>query len=320
MGKAAMCIRMLQILNTGHIFKVSELAGLLDTNPRNIIEYKKELDEIGFEAGFSIETIPGRYGGYKLEGNAIIPTSKLTPKEKRVFVESFRYLLSDSGYVDKDETIDVYSKIMSNMVIEEKNLELISVNRVNVFKRMSEIKKWYEIIEKSIKDKKALLMTYNFLKEPTHEVKIHPYQLFIYDNEWRFFAWNCETADMFYFKLSRIVNIKLTDESFRVWKMFKPENYLRDGVFTQSGELFPVTLIVSGIRAKLFKEKEYGKNQVCEDLPDGTTKVTLEMQKNHSTYNFILGCGDLIKVVEPEWLKDKVVELAKSILKGYGEL
>ena len=41
------------------------------------------------------------------------------------------------------------------------------------------------------------------------------------------------------------------------------------------------------------------------------------MQKNYSTYNFILGCGDLVEVVEPEWLKDKVVEIAKAILKKY---
>ena len=85
-----MCIKMLQILNTGRVFKISELASLLDTNPRNIIEYKKELDEISFESGFYIETIPGRYGGYKLDGNAVIPSTKLTPREKRVFVESFR--------------------------------------------------------------------------------------------------------------------------------------------------------------------------------------------------------------------------------------
>ena len=65
MGKAAMCIRMLQILNTGRIYKISELADLLDTNPRNIIEYKKELEEVAEQENhaFFIETIPGRYGG-----------------------------------------------------------------------------------------------------------------------------------------------------------------------------------------------------------------------------------------------------------------
>lgn len=48
MGKAAMCIKMLQMLNSGRIYKVSELADLLETNPRNVIEYKKELEEAGY--------------------------------------------------------------------------------------------------------------------------------------------------------------------------------------------------------------------------------------------------------------------------------
>ena len=68
MGKTALCIRMLQILNTGRIYKVTELAEILNTNPRNIYEYKKELDEISIDSGFYIETIPGKYGGYKLNG------------------------------------------------------------------------------------------------------------------------------------------------------------------------------------------------------------------------------------------------------------
>ena len=69
MGKAGMCIAMLQILNTGKVYKVSELAELLETNPRNIIEYKKELEEFGYY----IENIPGRYGGYRLENTVFSP-------------------------------------------------------------------------------------------------------------------------------------------------------------------------------------------------------------------------------------------------------
>lgn len=57
MGKAALCIRMLQILNSGKIYKVSELADLLETNPRNILEYKKELDEISIDSGFLVKKL-----------------------------------------------------------------------------------------------------------------------------------------------------------------------------------------------------------------------------------------------------------------------
>ena len=48
MGKTANCIMMLQILNVRDIVKISELSEMLETNPRNIIEYRKELEEIGY--------------------------------------------------------------------------------------------------------------------------------------------------------------------------------------------------------------------------------------------------------------------------------
>ncbi len=78
MGKTALCIRMLELLNIGRIFKVTELASLLETNPRNIIEYKRELEE----TGYYISSIPGRYGGYKLDSNTLIPVLHLNNEEK----------------------------------------------------------------------------------------------------------------------------------------------------------------------------------------------------------------------------------------------
>ena len=41
------------------------------------------------------------------------------------------------------------------------------------------------------------------------------------------------------------------------------------------------------------------------------------MQKNPSTYNTILSFGDLVEVVEPEWLKEKIKKLAKTIYEKY---
>ena len=115
MGKAALCLQMLQILNTGRIYKVAELANLLQTNPRNIQEYKKELDELSLDSGFYIETIPGKNGGYKLNGNAIIPSIKITPLEKETIIESYNYILSKKDFLKKKEFVSGFSKILSNM-------------------------------------------------------------------------------------------------------------------------------------------------------------------------------------------------------------
>ena len=88
-------------------------------------------------------------------------------------------------------------------------------------------------------------------------------------------------------------------------------------MFTQSGSMFEVKLIASGVRAQLMKEKQFGYDQKYIDLPDGRTEFTLMMQRNFSTYNTILSFGDLVEVIEPQWLKDKIKEIAYSIYNKY---
>ena len=97
MGKAAMCIQMLQILNTGRVYKISELAEMLETNPRNVVEYKKELEE----CGYYIDTIPGRYGGYKLDMTHTIPTLHLSEMEKEALMESYKFVIVKNSFMHK---------------------------------------------------------------------------------------------------------------------------------------------------------------------------------------------------------------------------
>ena len=133
MGKAAMCIRMLQILNTGRVYKVSELADLLETNPRNVIEYKKELDEMVSDefgtTGFFIETIPGRYGGYKLNGNITLPPLLLSSIEKEALLDAYNYTLTKKDFVKKKELAQAFSKVTSNVKIEEKKNNILAVDK-----------------------------------------------------------------------------------------------------------------------------------------------------------------------------------------------
>ena len=96
MGKAAMCMKMLQILNTGRVYKCSELASLLDTNSRNIIEYKKELEE----AGYYIISIPGKYGGYKLDKSDTFPSLKLKEEERKALIDSLEFILSRKKFTN----------------------------------------------------------------------------------------------------------------------------------------------------------------------------------------------------------------------------
>lgn len=323
-GKTANCIRMLQCLNDGRVHKKSELKEFLETNERNIPVYRKELNDVSEDPNYSffVEYISGPNGGYKLDHGVSMPIYKMTNADKECLLDLYNFVMSKKDYINKKGCMQTMTKIFSIPISEEiTDYKHITVDKVNAVIKETDIERNYMIIAQAIKDKKAVKIKYRWLKKPTAVVTVDPYELFLYDNEWRFFAWDEGVRDgtdpICYFKLSRVEEIEMTDKTFIKDQYYDVHKYLAKNVFSQNGEMFKLTLIAHGVRAKLMKEKHYGYNQDFVDLPDGSIKVTMEMQKNPSTYNTILSFGDLVEVVEPEWLVEKIKNLALKIYKKY---
>ena len=115
MSKTALSIQMLEILYSRNIVGIAELAKILDTNPRNIPEYKKVLEE----AGYVIDTVPGRYGGYVLNKKYTFPSIKLTVDEKAGLASGFDYLLQRNDFMHKDGYSKAMAKISAALMTAE---------------------------------------------------------------------------------------------------------------------------------------------------------------------------------------------------------
>ena len=84
-----------------------------------------------------------------------------------------------------------------------------------------------------------------------------------------------------------------------------------------NGEYYHVELIASNTRAMLMKERVYGKNQVIEELEDGTIKVSLDMQNKNMILSYILQCGNEVKVLSPDWLVEELLKTIEEIKSKY---
>ena len=316
-----MCIRMLQILNTGRVYKVSELADLLETNPRNVIEYKKELDEMVSDEfgtmGFFIETIPGRYGGYKLNGNITLPPLLLSSIEKEALLDAYNYTLTKKDFVKKKELAQAFSKVTSNVKIEEKKNNILAVDKYQLQMNEKDIEERYKIVEKAVKTKTTLELRYLSLNSGEKIHVVDPYKLYIYNNSWFFLAWDHEAGDVYSFKLNRIKSYRTLNKKFTVYKYFKEEEYFDESGMRKNGEYHHVVLTATGTRAMLLKERVYGKNQTITELGDGSIKVEMDMQNDKTMVSFALQSGSEMKILEPEWLVEKVKEEAQKIVDIY---
>jgi len=68
----------------------------------------------------------------------------------------------------------------------------------------------------------------------------------------------------------------------------------------------------------LNKERIYGKNQVVESINENSTKVSADIQNKENIWVFVLGFGKNIDVLEPQWLKDDLLEIADELKQKYG--
>ena len=71
--------------------------------------------------------------------------------------------------------------------------------------------------------------------------------------------------------------------------------------------------------ASHFEAIRYHASQVAEKLADGRLRVRFTVSGVVEMLPWILGWGDCIRVMQPEWLRQKVVDSTKNILAQYGQ-
>ena len=313
MGKAAMCIQMLQILNTGRIYKISEIAGLLETNPRNIVEYKKELEE----CGYYIDTIPGRYGGYRLNKSIILPSFKLTLNDTKVLDEGTNYLLTRNDFLLKNDFQKAMSKIYSTISKETFINDLTIINRYPLVMPEEDLNIRYQMIDDSIRTRKVLKLKYISQRNYEKEHLYHPYDLFMYNNAWFVIGW-CETwSDIIYFKLNRITEISQTNKKFSVFAYYNKSDYIDEFGFKNNGDWYHIEFEAYGTYASIVKDRIYGKNQEIISIDNKTSLVKVDMQNKENIIDFLLGFNKHAKVIEPEWLKEELKAFGEKLIELY---
>ena len=309
MSKTALSIQMLEILYSRNIVGIAELARLLDTNPRNVPEYKKELER----AGYVIDTVPGRYGGYVLNKKYAFPSTHLSDTEKEGLMQGFDYLLSRNDFMRKDDYSRAMAKISSALMATETPENTLIANRFPLAMPQAEIEERYAAMAHCIANKLAVKIEYQPLTNKVSERVLHPYKLFMYNNAWFVIGFDESSSDFRYFKLNRIQSFKITNQKFRIPLTYNERDYLDEFGMKQNGEWFAVKLKFTGKYAVLAQERIYGKNQSVESVDNGTTILSAEMQNKDDIVSFVLSFGTSCEVLEPEWLKESVASVARSI-------
>lgn len=145
-SKTAKCIKMLQILNRSGVVKIKDLAAQLNTNERNIPEYKETLTA----AGYPIACVRGPAGGYYLPKKVMFPSLHLIGEEKQALFEGYHYLLARNDFMHKKEFSAAMTKISSSIMQAETPQNTIIANRFPLAMEQEELEKRYFAISQCI--------------------------------------------------------------------------------------------------------------------------------------------------------------------------
>lgn len=125
------------------------------------------------------------------------------------------------------------------------------------------------------------------------------------------------------FKIERIEAIEATFESYTIPPDFDANEYLGSswGITVDSeGEIIrqeTIKLKFNPEIARIAEETTWHPSQITQRQPDGSAIVTMNLSIAVELLSFILGWGEKVEVLEPEELREKIIETAREVLNVY---
>lgn len=301
MGKTAACIKIIQILSCRDVISTAELAEILDTNPRNIKEYIKEIEMLGY----SIQSFKGKNGGYFLDKREILPACKLSEKEENALIEGTSILQENEGFENYTFYESAMGKIQASVISKKEVTPVTMIDRFPLAMDKELFQKRYSILSDSIESQLKVEIGYLPASNQLKSHVIHPYKLFVYNGSWFILAWSERISDFGYYKLNRIESIQRTKDHFTRLRTYDESEYLDEFGMKQNGEYYSIELVLKDLRT-VVQERIYGKNQVIEVIDDHFTRLKCDMQNKNMILSFVLSFGAKCKVISPKWLEDMV--------------
>ncbi len=147
-------------------------------------------------------------------------------------------------------------------------------------------------------------------------IYIEPLKIFQSQGEWRLLAVNQNLIKQYY--ISKILDVKVTSEKFKPLEREKIESLFSSSLKSWIGlEQFPIKIQFDKNWAEIIKSKTYLLDQKITDQNDGSIIFEGNVNSIDEAATWILSFGKGAKVLEPEKLKLKVLQLAKDALSNY---
>ncbi len=268
-----------------------ELADIFEVSPRTIY---RDIDAINM-AGVPVCSVSGVGGGFEIMQEYKIDKKVFSADDLSALLMG---LSSLSGMIRGDELVHALAKVKSFIPADRaKDIEL-KVNQICIdlspWTGNSNIQPYLEIIKAALQESR--LLTFEYVAQHGNKTArtAEPYQLVLKSSHW-YLQGYCHTRNDFrLFRLSRMSNLKMQEETFT------PRDYQKPILdFAGMWETMYTKIKIRIHRSVMDRVLEYCTYE--DFLPDGNEHyiVSFPFIENEYYYDILLSFGDKCECLEP---------------------
>lgn len=315
MNRTAKCIRMLMILRSHGTLSAARLGELLETNPHNIREYKKELEE----AGYQIETVRGAYGGYRLKSGTLFAL----PALKKAQIDALRqvrdYFEANSSFPFSLEAVRTLDEILSQSSLPAAGEPVYFVQpNGQVISPLG--REHLQKLQKAIELRNTLELSYQSRtsEEPVCRL-VDPYDLICMEGRWYLCGYDHRHHGFRNYRISpqRLIEVRSTFDYFERNPDYRLQDHIGQTTVVKSDrELYKIE--VRKEQARFVEEISWGEDfhSVSSSHTDWSAYVFYSDNPVYvlrQLYQF----GADIRLVRPKARVERYVKGLKEILANY---
>ena len=312
MNRTSLCIRMLLILKANatkqNPINSKELAQALEVNPRNIREYKREL----ITAGYNIQEIKGRYGGYYLDETSIFPALRLDKQEEQALLEA-KHFIQTQQFEKKSSFNSAVDKVLNSS--RDMNLIFpIYMDDPNIQMSKKELSMLHTV-QDALEMNHSIELTYQAKRQQASETYlVDPYELIHYHDAYYVLGYNHTRQDyrMYRFSIERMKKVVCSEKRFTRDVDFHVEAHIGKNSLIK-GEFYRVTVWVSPAILRLFKEAYWGLDFREEE----ENIYSFLVEDLYLLYRQLFSFGKDIRILSPEQIVNEYQERLVSTLRNY---
>ena len=274
-----------------------ELAERFEVSVRTIY---RDIDALS-AAGIPIYAEAGRNGGIRLMHDFVLDHAVLSGEEKREILAALQSI-NITRNIAESQTLQ---KLSALFALPSENWLEIDFSR---WGNQGFDKEKFELLKTAVIHCRQIRIRYAGPDGTERERTVQPYRLVYRSKAWYLKAFCMEKQEMRTFKLNRILELALLEESF-VRRNFPEESEDDEGNYPLVTLRFPKEMayrVYDEFDGSQIERQENGDLIAAARMPEGAWLIS-----------FLLSFGTQVEILSPAYLREEIVRQAEKIVEKY---